>query len=79
MVTVNRAQVKARLSEIPDRVEAGGEVIVVCRGKAVARLSPAVGPPKPLPLRDPVGFRAAMPPLRRGAAGLLREARDQGL
>ena len=79
MDTVNLAQAKARLSELLDKVEAGQEVVITRRGKAVAHVSPAVAPRKPLPLADLAGFRAAMPTLRRPAAELLREARDEGL
>ena len=79
MDTVNLAQAKARLSELLDKVEAGHEVVITRRGKAVAHLSPAGGPKKPLPLADLAGFRASMPPLRRPAAELLREARNEGL
>ena len=79
MVTVNLAQAKARLSELLDQVEAGQEVVITRRGKAVAHLSAAVRPKKPLPLSDLAGFRAAMPQLRRPAAELLREVRDERL
>ena len=79
MVTVNLAQAKARLSELLDKVEGGQEILITRRGKAVAHLSAAVGPKKPLPLGDLAEFRASMPPLRRPAAELLREARDEGL
>ena len=79
MDTVNLAQAKARLSELLDRVEAGQEVIITRRGKAVAHLSPVVQPKKPLPLGDLAGFRESMPLLRRPSAELLREARDEGL
>lgn len=79
MVTVNLAQAKARLSELLDKVEAGQEVVITRRGKAVAHLSAATGPKKPLPLRELAGFRATMPRLRRPAAELLREVRDTGL
>ena len=79
MVTVNLAQPKARLSELLDKVEAGQEVVITRRGKAVAHLSAAVRPEKPLPLRELAGFRAAMPRLRRPAAELLREVRDERL
>ena len=78
MDTVNLAQAKARLSELLDRVEAGQEVVITRRGKAVAHLSPAAAPKKPLPLAELVGFRAGMPSLRRPAAELLRETRDEG-
>ena len=79
MVTVNLAQAKTRLSELLDQVEAGQEVVITRRGKAVAHLSAAVRPKKPLPLSDLAGFRAAMPQLRRPAAELLREVRDERL
>ena len=79
MVTVNLARAKARLSELLDKVEEGQEVVITRRGRAVAHLSPAVRPQKPLPLRELAGFRAAVPRLRRPAAELLREIRDEGL
>ncbi len=79
MVTVNLAQAKARLSELLDKVEAGQDILITRRGKAVAHLSPALAPRKPLPLQDLAGFRAGMPRLRRPAAELLREMRDEGL
>ena len=61
MVTVGMAQAKVRLGEFLDKVEAGQEVVIARRGKAVAHLSAAVRPKKPLPLQDLAGFRAAMP------------------
>ena len=79
MVTVSLAQAKARLSELVDKVEAGQEVVITRRGKAVAHLSAVAGPRKPLPLRELAGFRATMPRLRRPTAELLREVRDAGL
>lgn len=65
MVTVNLAQAKARLSELLDKVEAGQEVLITRRGKAVAHVSAVVPSRKPLPLGKLAGFRAEMPPLRR--------------
>ncbi len=79
MVTVNLAQAKARLSELMDKVEAGQEVVITRRGKAVAHLSAAAGPKKALPLGELAAFRSTMPRLRRPAADLLRELRDEGL
>ena len=79
MDTVSLAQAKARLSELLNKVEGGQEVVITRRGKAVAHLSPAIGPKKPLPLGELADFRASMPPLRRPSADLLREARDEGL
>jgi prevent-host-death family protein len=79
MVTVNLAQAKARLSELLDKVEAGEEVVVTRHGRAVAHILPAMRPKHPLPLDDLAAFRATMPRLRRPAAELLREARDEAL
>ena len=75
---VNLTQAKARLSELLDKVEAGREFVITRRGKAVAHIAPAARPRKPLPLKELAGFRAAMPRLRRPAAELLREVRDDG-
>ena len=79
MVTVNLASAKAHLSELLNKVEAGQEVVITRRGKAVAHLSAVVRPKKPLPLRELAGFRATMPRSRRAAAELLREVRDERL
>ena len=79
MITVNLAQAKARLSEILDKVESGQDVVITRRGRAVAHVSAVVRPRYPLPLRDLAEFRAAMPHLRRPAADLLREMRDERL
>ncbi len=79
MVTVNLAQAKAHLSELLDKVEAGEEVVITRRGRAVARVSPATRPKKPLRLTELAEFRTTMPRLRRPSAELLREARDEGL
>ena len=79
MDTINLTQAKARLSELLDKVEAGQEIVITRRGKAVAHLSPATGPRKPLPLGELAAFRASMQRLRRPAAELLREVRDEGL
>ncbi len=70
MATVDAAQ--ARL----DEAEAGQVLVIARRGKAVARMSPTAGPRKPMPLGDPAGFQASMPPLRRPAVDLPTEARD---
>lgn len=79
MVTVNLAQAKAHLSELLDKVEAGEEVVITRRGRAVAHIRPATRLKHPLRLDDLAAFRATMPRLRRPSAELLREARDEGL
>lgn len=79
MVTVSLAQAKAHLSELLDKVEAGEEVVITRRGRAVAHVSPAARPKRRLRLQDLADFRATMPRLRRPSAELLSEARDEGL
>jgi prevent-host-death family protein len=79
MVTVNLAQAKARLSELLDKVEAGEEVIITRHGRVIAHVIRASRPKRPLPLDELASFRAAMPPLRRPAAELLRELRGEEL
>lgn len=49
MLSVNLTQAKARLGELLDKVEAGPEVLITRRGKAVAHLTPAVRPKKAAP------------------------------
>jgi prevent-host-death family protein len=78
MVTVNLVEAKAHLSELLDRVEAGEEVIITRRGRAVAHIHPVSRPKRPPMLDDLAAFRATMPRLREPSAKLLREARDEG-
>ena len=77
MKKVNLTQAKLDLSELLDDVEAGEEVIINRRGKAVARLSAIAKPKKPLPLQELAKLRAEMPRLRRSSAELVRELRDE--
>lgn len=77
MVSVSLVHAKAHLSELLDRVEAGQEIVITRRGKAVAHMSAVVRPRKPLPLEDLAEFRESMPRLRRPATELLREIRDE--
>lgn len=79
MITVTLAWTKAHLSEILDKVEAGEDFLITRRGKAVAHLSAAARPKKPIPLKDLEKFRGSMPRLRRPAAELLREMRNEAL
>ena len=78
MVTVNVAQTKAHLSELLDRVEAGEDVIITRRGRAVAYLHSASRQKHSLMLDDLAVFRATMPSLRRPSVELLRDMRDDG-
>lgn len=80
MITVSWIQAKARLSEILDKVEAGEEVIVTRRGRAVVHIRPLARPKRPLQLDDLARLRPTMPRLRRPSAVLLlHETRHEGL
>ena len=57
--SVSVAEAKAHLSEILDRVEAGEEIIITRRGKAVARLK-AESNTRRKPVPSLAAFRASM-------------------
>ena len=78
MATVNPAREKACLSEPLEKVDTGREAANARHGTAMSRLSPTIGPKRPVPLQELAEFRANMPRLRRPAAKLLRELRDEG-
>ncbi len=77
MLSVNLAQAKARLSEILDKVEAGQEVVITRRGKAVAQVSAISRPKKPVPLKKLAVFRDKISPQSRPSGEALREIRDE--
>jgi len=78
MLTVTLAQAKAQLSELLNKVEAGEEVIITRRGKAVARIGPALQQRRPLPLDTLAALHAKGRPLERPSMELLRAERDEG-
>jgi|OpeIllAssembly_1097287.scaffolds.fasta_scaffold26665_4 prevent-host-death family protein len=76
MSTVNVAEAKTHLSELLDRVEAGEEVVITRRGKAIARLSSVVLAREPLvSLAD---LRSSLPKVAKRSADVVRELRDEG-
>ena len=81
MRTVGLAEAKAQLSTLLDAVEAGDEVVITRRGKAVARLvRDRQGPqcevalPWPQRLRS---FHEGQPSLAVSAVELVRELREE--
>jgi prevent-host-death family protein len=58
MLEVNVKELRTNLRQIIKRVEAGEEILVTRRGKAVARLSPPQQQPKQRP--DLSAFRASI-------------------
>ncbi|WP_022975606.1 type II toxin-antitoxin system Phd/YefM family antitoxin [Nevskia ramosa] len=75
-INISVAEAKSHLSEILDRVEAGEEVVITRRGKAVARLT-AEGTKKRKPLPSLAEFRAQMPMARTPAGEVIRQMRDE--
>lgn len=65
------------MSELLDKVEAGEEVVITHRGRAVAHVLPAYRTKKPLRLKELAEFRATIPPLRQPSADLIRAMRDE--
>lgn len=57
--SISVAEAKAHLSEILDRVEAGEEVVITRRGKAVARLAREGGAPRQA-IPSQAAFRASI-------------------
>jgi len=76
MSTINVAEAKTRLSELLDRVEAGEEVVITRRGRAIARLT-SVEPARE-PLVSLVDLRSSLPKVTKRSADLVRELRDEG-
>ena len=76
MDAISLAEAKAHLSELVDRVEAGGSIDITRRGKPVARLTPAARPPKPIDAALLEALTATMPPQSQNAADLVRSMRD---
>ena len=77
MSTVTLAEAKTHLSHLLDQVEAGQEVVITRRGKAIARITP-VEKPK-LPVKSLAEFRSRMPRWRKSSAELLQDMRDEDL
>ena len=76
MDTISLADAKAHLSELIDRVEAGGTVDITRRGKPVARLTAVIRPRKPIDAALLQSLTASMPPQAESAADLVRSMRD---
>jgi prevent-host-death family protein len=77
-LSVSVADAKARLSEILDRVEAGEEVVITRRGKAVARLRPEQKPAgSRIDLDKLRELRESMPMAKTPAGEFIRKMRDE--
>lgn len=76
MDAISLAEAKARLSRLVNQVEAGASIDITRRGKAVARLTAAVVPRKPIDVAPLRALTKTMQPQDQGAADLVRSMRD---
>ena len=76
MGAINLADAKTHLSKLVDRVEAGGSIDIIRRGKPVARLTAVARPRKPIDAALLQALTATMPAQSQGAADLVRAMRD---
>lgn len=74
MVKVNVREARERLSRLLDAVEAGEEVVIVRRGRTVARL--VAGTESVVSFPDRTELRATLPPMQESAADVVRALRD---
>jgi prevent-host-death family protein len=73
---ISLADAKAHLSELIDRVEAGGSIDITRRGKPVARLTAVNRPRKPVDATLLEALSATMKPQPEGAGDPVRLMRD---
>ncbi|GAC1587361.1 MAG: type II toxin-antitoxin system Phd/YefM family antitoxin [Sphingomicrobium sp.] len=76
MDAINLADAKAHLSELVDRVEAGGSIDITRRGEPLARLTAVTKPRKPIDAALLQSLTATMPLQTENAAELVRAMRD---
>jgi prevent-host-death family protein len=72
----NIADLKAHLSEVVARVEAGETVDIMRRGKPVATIAPKVKPKIKVNIAMLDALAARMPPQTTNAVDIIREMRD---
>lgn len=75
MERISLAEAKAHFSELVDRVEGGAAIDITRRGKAVARLTAATGPRKPVDAALLKALTDKLPPAG-SSAELVRAMRD---
>lgn len=76
MDAVNLADAKAHLSELVDRVVQGDSIEITRRGRAVARLTGALSPRKPIDAAALAAFTSGLAPQAQSAEDLVRSMRD---
>ncbi len=78
MQEVNIKEARRNISRLLDEVVAGEEVVIIRRGKAIARLLPILeGECAALHFLSRAELRATLPPSKTPSAALIRELRDE--
>jgi prevent-host-death family protein len=75
MTMVNVRETRENLARLLDAVAAGEEVVIMRRGRPVAKLVPAEAGTVVFQSRE--ALRAALPPMQRSAAAEVRKARAE--
>ncbi len=78
MRKINVKEARQQISRLLDEVNAGEEIIIVRRGKPVARLMQMNGnKTKQLQFPDRSELRHKLPPMTQNSASLIRDIRDE--
>jgi prevent-host-death family protein len=77
METVSLAEARTRLSELIDRVAAGGSIVITRHGKPFARLTGVAKPRKPIETSSLKALTDGIPPQSESAGIFVRSMRDR--
>lgn len=78
MQKVNTKEARRNISQLIDKVNAGEDILLLRRGKPVARMTQVdPGQAKSLRFPDRSAFRGTLPPMKQSSASLIRDLRDE--
>lgn len=78
MHKVNTKEARRHISRLLDEVNAGEEIVILRRGKPVARMLQIEKQEiKPLQFPDRSAFRRKLPPMKQSSSSLIRDIRDE--
>lgn len=77
MQKVNAKDARKNISQLLDQINSGEEIIILRRGKPVARMSRFEEEETPLRFPDRSALRGKLPPMTQGSVPLIRDIRDE--
>lgn len=77
MHKVNVKDARKNISQLLDQIHSGEEIIILRRGKPVARMSRVEEQKTPLRFPDRSALRGRIPPMTQDSASLIRDIRDE--